>query len=466
MKSFFNIVCVVSICVLISLCGCGDPGLEYLETAEQAGAWMTSVEEEVGFRIFWPSQPDTMKRGEISFYHGVPGGILFFLELFKATGTEDYKTSAQEAADWLLDRANKVNGGYFWTDDSLNGEPVPSPGLYTGTAGVGTVFMEFSKYDNNPLYRMYARGAAHYLVEHMQMSDRGGSWGSSLDIISGSAGIGLFLIRAAEQYENDDFLEAAKEAGIFLIDKAIDDPPGKKWGAQLGATRIYPNFSHGTSGAAFFLATLYQATGDRQFLDAATAGAEWLEAHEEDHEGEGHAWYHHEPDGKDLYYAGWCHGPGGTARLFLQLYQATHDEKWLTMAQESARWLMTVGLPEKKMDGFWNVSMCCGHAGIIDFLLDMYAVTQDKQYWECAVTFMTDLTMKASPGSPGLKWVQAENRTRPDEVFAQTGYSQGAAGIGLVYLKMYAYAHKNPPFLPAALPDSPFWQKMEKEENK
>ena len=33
--------------------------------------------------------------------------------------------------------------------------------------------------------------------------------------------------------------------------------------------RNYPNFSHGTSGVSYFLATLYQETRQREFLDAA-----------------------------------------------------------------------------------------------------------------------------------------------------------------------------------------------------
>ena len=38
--------------------------------------------------------------------------------------------------------------------------------------------------------------------------------------------------------------------------------------------------------------------------------------------------FHHEPDGEDLFYLGWCHGPVGTARLFYRLHQATGDRQW------------------------------------------------------------------------------------------------------------------------------------------
>jgi hypothetical protein len=70
-----------------------------------------------------------------------------------------------------------------------------------------------------------------------------------------------------------------------------------------------------------------------------------------------------------------------------------------------------------------------------------------------------ELREKASPGNPGIKWVQAENRTRPDEVYAQTGFAQGSAGIGLLFLKMFAVTGGNNDFKPLTLPDSPFMWK-------
>jgi hypothetical protein len=35
-----------------------------------------------------------------------------------------------------------------------------------------------------------------------------------------------------------------------------------------------------------------------------------------------------------------------------------------------------------------------------------------------------------------LKWIQAENRIEPDNVQAQTGLMQGAAGIGLFFIHL------------------------------
>ena len=430
---------------------------KYLQTAGEAGQWILSTVVKEGDLLFWPSQPDTMRRGEISFYHGVPGSVLFFLELFKTTKNEDYREIAEKGAGWLISKAIVEKGNYYWSDYTRQGKPIPDAGLYTGTAGVGIVFLELYENLGKEIYKQYAEGAANWLISHAREMKNGGiSWNRVTDIISGAAGTGFFLIRAAEILNKNIYLETASKVGDFLINEAVDDSPGKKWKAFHNSTRIYPNFSHGTSGISYFLALLYEKTNNGKYLKFALEGAEWLEAHEAEHSGEGHAWFHHEPDGKDLYYTGWCHGPAGTARLFYQLYKVTGEEKWIQWVKGCADWLLTCGLLEKPLEGFWNVSVCCGHAGIIDFFADLYKLTGENLYWEFALKLAEDLLDKADKGNPGLKWVQAENRTRPEEVFAQTGYSQGASGIGLTFLKLYAYSKEKIPFRVFVMPDNPF----------
>jgi hypothetical protein len=49
-----------------------------------------------------------------------------------------------------------------------------------------------------------------------------------------------------------------------------------------------------------------------------------------------------------------------------------------------------------------------------------------------------DLLTRATTDSGGLMWVQAEHRVRPEFLVAQTGYMQGAAGIGMMLLHLDA----------------------------
>jgi lantibiotic modifying enzyme len=269
-------------------------------------------------------------------------------------------------------------------------------------------------------------------------------WGIVNDIVSGAAGVGLFLLRAAEELREPRYLVGARAAGDWLLAEATREKTGLRWRLSRDFARVYPNFSHGTSGIAYFLAVLHERTNDERYRRAALDGAAWLKAVCTGGE-DGAAWYRHDPDARELCYVGWCHGPAGTARLFRALRRESGDwEKW---ERACARWIMNNSVP-KPLAGFWNVSVCCGTAGVGEFFEDLHRATGESEYRRWAERMADDLVAKAAPGEPGLKWVQAEHRVKPDDVRAQTGYMQGAAGIGLFFLKMHGER-----FVP---PDSPY----------
>jgi hypothetical protein len=139
-----------------------------------------------------------------------------------------------------------------------------------------------------------------------------------------------------------------------------------KWApsALPSATTLYPNFSHGTAGVGYFLTRLYAATREPAFLEAARAGARYLDA-VATRAGGGELVFHHEPGGGDLFYLGWCHGPAGTARFYHALGQVTGEHVWEEKIRAGARALLLSGVPEQRTPGFWNnVSQCCGDAAV------------------------------------------------------------------------------------------------------
>jgi lantibiotic modifying enzyme len=218
-----------------------------------------------------------------------------------------------------------------------------------------------------------------------------------------------------------------------------------------------PNFSHGTAGIAYFLATLYRVTHERRFLDAAFAGARYLQSIAKT-DGDICLVPHDQPDGLDLYYLGWCHGPTGTARLFYQLYKVTDEPMWMSWVGRSANALLTSGIPEQRTPGFWNnVSQCCGSAGVAQFFLDLHAATHERRYLEFAERMTADLMTRATHDDVGTRWVQAEHRVRPELLVAQTGYMQGAAGIGMWLLRLDAAQRGRAPFV--RFPDTPWPQR-------
>jgi len=304
-------------------------------------------------------------------------------------------------------------------------------GLYEGLAGIGFALEEAFKATQDPRYRQGFVKCLDRIRAKAAGRDKGVEWGSTTDIISGTAGTGLFLLYAADELADKSFIATAAAAADRLLALGKSRNGGLDWAMDPSYPRLMPNFSHGTAGIAFFLARLHEAGGDKKYLEAAEAGARYLQSVSND---DGLI-FHNEPDGKDLYYLGWCHGPVGTAHLVIRLAKIGENQAWLAWVRKSARTLMSSGIPEKTLPGFWNnAGICCGLAGMADFFLHQALAEKNKDYAGFGERLVERLMAKATRDEAGLRWVQAEHRTKPDLLVAQTGLMQGAAGIGLVLL--------------------------------
>ncbi len=234
-------------------------------------------------------------------------------------------------------------------------------GLYEGLAGIGFALEEAYKATREPRYRTGFLKCLERIRTMAVAQDKGLEWGAVTDIISGTAGTGLFLLYAADELKDKSFIDTAAAAAdrLLTLGKARDG--GLDWPMDPSYPRIMPNFAHGTAGVAFFLARLYEATRRQAYLDAALAGGRYLLAISND----GSLIYHDEPDGKDLFYLGWCHGPVGTTNLFVRLAKITGDSSWMNWVHKAARTLIASGIPDRQTPGFWNnAGICCGLAGM------------------------------------------------------------------------------------------------------
>ena len=413
----------------------------YFEAARQTANWLQSCARPTKAGKAWPADPRDSTTVSVDLYSGAGGVVLFFLEMYRATNSDIYLKEARAGADDLL----------ATLPDTLSQE---QSGLYTGVAGIGFVLEETFKASGEMKYRDGAVRCVKLLRAHVKKAGAGVEWNSITDVISGSAGVGLFLLYAAKEMNDPSARELAVQAGLRLIELGQPENGGMKWAMAPNFSRLMPNFSHGTAGICYFLATLYAETKRQEFLEAALAGANYLTS-VANTEGEACLIFHHEPEGKDLYYLGWCHGPVGTARLFYRLWQMTGDSTWKDWVRKSATGIMQSGIPENQTPGFWNnVSQCCGSAGVAEFFLSWYRVTREPAYLDFSKRVAADLLKRATREGNGLKWIQAEHRVKPELLAAQTGYMQGAAGIGMLLLHLDALAQGRTSGI--VLPDSPF----------
>ena len=428
-----------SLGILVAFCFvcCGKPESRP-DNIHQIAQWIraSAVKGEEG--TTWPAVPGEDQTINNTLYSGTPGIVLFFLEAYYVTGEKSYLEDAQAGADYLLATLEKEKGA----------------GLYVGLSGIGYCLEEMHKTTKEVRFREGVERVVGLLEQWAQQKETGIQWGNTTDIISGNSGTGLFLLYLAEEWKDGSLLDMARLVGDRLLAVGIPVDDGMKWAMDPQYPRLMPNFSHGTAGIAYFLASLYRDTKVRKYLDGAVAGAQYLKSVAKT-EGDTCLIFHHEPEGEDLYYLGWCHGPVGTARLFYRLFQVTGDEEWMTWVERGARSILGSGIPAREVPGFWNnVGICCGSAGVAEFFLSLFHVTEKPEYLAFAKKLTEQIMLKATRDDNGMWWVHAEHRSRPDFLQAQTNLMQGAAGVGFWLLRLMEHEGDLKSFV--VLPDNPF----------
>ena len=421
----------------------GSAAREHLEVALRAQRWIRRARIESGSGVVWPADPLRPQSVSPSLYNGYAGIVVFLLELHAATGQSSYLDEAVRGARSLAATLPAV------------ATEVADAGLYTGLAGIAFVVGEAARLSKDAQLQAAARRGFELVKAAARPIAAGVEWNSSNDIIAGSAGIGLYLLRAADRRRDEHALELAARAGRRLLEVAQPAQGGLKWQLSPSVTNQYPNFSHGAAGVGFFLASLYGVTRDHRFLEGALGAARYLDAVALKDQG---SWrvFHHEPGGEQLYYLSWCHGPAGTARLFYRLNQvAAHDRRWHDHVIRCAKATTDLGAPVQRSAGYWNnISQCCGNGGVGEFFLSMHDAARKPEYLEVARRAAADTLARATEDGDGLKWVQAENRTQPNNLIAQTGFMQGAAGVGTFFLHMDGREQGRAPAV--VFPDNPF----------
>ena len=427
----------LAVCFSVCFVCCGEQKSR-MDDIDRVARWIRASAVQTEDGATWPAVPGNIETINNTLYGGTPGVVLFFLEAFHANGDRGYLGDVRIGADYLLATLSREKGA----------------GLYVGLSGIGFCLEETYKATKEEKYRKGAKQCFDILNERVVEMETGIQWDDTTDIISGNAGTGLFLLYLAEEWEDESVLAIAKKVGDRLLDVGIPTDVGTKWAMDPQFPRLMPNFSHGTAGIAYFLASLFRNTEEQKYLDGALTGAEYLKSVANFDDG-GCLVFHNEPDGKDLFYLGWCHGPVGTARLFYRLFQITKDRDWMKWVEKGARSILESGIPEQEARGFWNnAGICCGSAGVAEFFLNLFHVTQKQEYLDFAEKLTDQIMDKATQDKSGMWWVHAEHRSRPDFLQAQTNLMQGAAGIGLWLLHLEEHERGLQSSL--VLPDNPF----------
>jgi rhamnogalacturonyl hydrolase YesR len=412
----------------------------FLNYSKGAAEWLMNEAILVGDGYKWPDSAGG-NYYYTDLYDGSPGIVTLFSKLYEMIADEEYFQFAVGGAQWLIERAIPEAGGYKWPQ--REGLSSYYTGLYVGTAGTGDAFINLYETLSDTIYLDYAIGAANWLLNAAIFENQDEcKWPSSqyaadycTDIIYGAAGIGLFLLRMYDLTNNPEYLNYSRYAGNWLVNQAIPVSSGYKWAVSNYCPYIYTGFSHGAAGIGYFLAELFAHTNDSIYLEYAEGAGQWLIDIAVPEAG-GCKWW--SKDGATPSYAtGWCHGPAGTCLLFMKLYQITSNNIYLNYAKMGSTWLISLAIPSG--GGYkWphyqgspanDITICHGAAGIGDFFLKMFDLTNEVIYYDYAEGAAEWLKSVADTSAGGYRWASFGSY--------YTGFSTGTSGVGLFFLDMY-----------------------------
>ena len=407
----------------------GSGSFDPLVTARQAWAFIDSLAADGG----WRRTPGG--KSNHSFYHGDAGILLFLTELVSLRAVEParLRRAADAHAAWVgAERTLSCNLPHGWSGQAFVMHCLAEALGEPGYREVASHCIEHLIAAARPL------GAGLGWIEPTPFSDITGITGEAevVDLSVGAAGALLALIHAHRHGLSERALDTALGVGERLLELGEPAGDGLDWKmmAEMPFPFPAPNFAHGASGVAFALAELAELSGQAKFLDAAARGLGHTLSREIAQPGGGGLIVHLEGARPPRYYLGVCHGPPGTGRALLRLHDLTGEARWLEALRRLVRGLE--GADGSGARTWKNRGQCCGDAGIGDFALLLHR----RGLWDEGLAFAEhlgrDLLAASDVTGEARSWLQDEHRARPDFLERQSGYMQGAAGIGSFFLHL------------------------------
>jgi uncharacterized protein YyaL (SSP411 family) len=253
-----------------------------------------------------------------------------------------------------------------------------------------------------------------------------GAAGASTGVDLGAAGIGAFHLRLYEATGQRSYLDKAIGAGEFIAGSYGSGGGGVDWlGGRAG-------------GGDYFLA-LYEATGDSRWLDEAKKAAAALIS-----VSLGNSSTIYWRNGN--FYTGLAHGAAGIGLFFVHLHEETGDSQYLDVAMRAYRWMMQHTLPAgggvtfKRLttDSSGYHGWCGGSVGAAIFFEELARVSgspEVEQAWRSTLEGLLDTADRlGSPANPQLAWRYGPDSTGSHPIIYCHGGAATAAVLARAFL--------------------------------
>jgi type 2 lantibiotic biosynthesis protein LanM len=299
-----------------------------------------------------------------------------------------------------------------------------------GGIGLGSVIYALtvmSEFLHDPALREDAHVVAELITDDLIAADK------RLDVIGGSAGAILGLLRLYRDSQSADVLQRAVKCGEHLIHHGRIGPQGRRsWVGQGFGPRPLNGMSHGAAGFAYALASLAAATKSKDFEQAAS---ECIAFENSSYDAAHNNWPDLRGDGGPRWPCQWCHGaPGiGLARLAMMKVGATDGSSLPTDIQNALEGTRRAW--PNRVD-----TLCCGTLGTVEFLREAGRELQMSDLSELGSRYL-QAVLQTATSTGDYRWDSGKRRFN-------LGLFRGLAGVGYTLLRQ----------VDASLPNVLIWE--------
>ena len=361
-------------------------------------------------------------------YNGVTGIAVFLAAHAAVTGSKPSGELALAGLSHLRHNLKSRNAARMARSLGIGGA--------TGLGSVVYAFAVMAKCLNSADLLADAHQAAQLFTDELIAADK------QLDVMGGSAGAILALLRLYRDSSSGDVLARATKCGEHLLSQRRLGPEGRRsWVGQGSGTHGLNGMSHGAAGFAYALAALAAATGHQEFAQAA---AECMAFENSSFDAARHNWPDLRGGGEPLWSCQWCHGaPGiGLARMAMAKRGVTDTKPTVTPvdAKALAMDIRNALAGVEQTSPLQVDTLCCGTLGGIEFFCEAASALERGDLRDLAARrLMTVLERAAATGD--YRWNSGKRQFN-------LGLFRGLAGVGYTLLRQ----------LDAALPNIIIWE--------
>lgn len=229
----------------------------YLREAERVGKALqaTAIARDTG--ICWGVDPQGVVGTGL--HRGGSGIALFLLYLHHASPQGGYLQTARDALDFDIACGRSLQGMLGFAEDTAESSTILYPYLGMGTAGVASVALRLFKVTGDARYGTFLDSVKATVAQ---------KYTASCDLFLGLAGLGHYLLDAAQMLGDDSYRRLAWRAAQGLALFEMDKESGICFPAGT-STKISCTLGNGGAGVITFLDRLTHDKGNGLFtLDA------------------------------------------------------------------------------------------------------------------------------------------------------------------------------------------------------